>query len=112
FTPTAGRAHTASLALAEPGGATDTVALAGTGATSALATDRSVVDFFNQAVGTTSPPEPVVVKNTSPVALNVSSVTTTGPNAAEFGISADGCQGAVAPGATCTVGVRFFPSAT
>jgi len=105
-------ANSASLVLTDAAGASNTVALTGTAATSALTADPGVVDFFNQAVGTTSPAETVTLENTGRVALNVSGATIAGPNADEFGISGNGCRAPVAPGGTCRVAVKFFPSAT
>ena len=58
-------------------------------------------------VGTQSAPQNAVVTNTSGVLINISSVT---PPAAPFSITANGCGGVLAAGASCSVTLVFNPT--
>jgi hypothetical protein len=62
--------------------------------------------------GATSAPVIVTVTNSGNAALNISAVTLTGVNAADFTLASNTCTGAVAANATCTVRITFTPSAT
>ena len=66
------------------------------------------LDFGTIAPGTQSAPQNVVVTNTSGVDINISAVT---PPTAPFSIIANGCGGALAPGATCAITIVFSPTA-
>ena len=66
------------------------------------------VDFGTVLVGAQSAPQNAVVRNTSGVAINISQVT---PPAAPFTITANGCGGSLAPGASCVVTMVFQPTA-
>jgi hypothetical protein len=68
-----------------------------------------VVSFDSQAVGTTSAPVAVTVKNTGTGPLTISSITTSGPFAAASTTCPVG--GSVAPGASCVVNVVARPTA-
>ena len=67
----------------------------------------SKLTFAAQTVGTTSPPQPVTLKNKSPNGgvLNITSIATTG----DFGHSA--CPASLNPGQTCVIEVTFAPTA-
>ena len=67
------------------------------------------VSFDSQAVGTTSAPVAVTVKNTGTGPLTISSITTSGPFAAASTTCPVG--GSVAPGASCVVNVVARPTA-
>ena len=110
FTPAGEGALSANLDVTDAG-ATHAVALTGTGGQSGVSAAPAIVDFLNQNVSTTGPEEVLTVKNTGPVSLNVSSVAISGPNAAEFAVTKNGCTGAVAAGGTCTIGLKFLPGA-
>jgi hypothetical protein len=62
------------------------------------------LNFKKQAVGTTSAPQTVTLTNTSKTSLTVSSMKATG----QFGMNST-CGSSVAPGANCTISVRFSP---
>jgi hypothetical protein len=71
------------------------------------------VSFGEQAAGTTSSPYGEIVTNTGTANVTISSVAIGGSNASDFGKSADTCTGAtVSPNGTCTVDLKFTPSAT
>jgi|tagenome__1003787_1003787.scaffolds.fasta_scaffold20975679_2 hypothetical protein len=110
LTPARTGAISASLDLTDAGG-THSVPLSGTGGESTINAAPAIVNFHNQNVTTTSAAEPLTLKNTGPVPLNLSGAAISGPNAAEFAVSKNGCTEAVAPGGTCTIGLRFFPGA-
>jgi hypothetical protein len=94
------------------GQANSTINMTGTGAgigTSQLTLAGSGLVFNSQAVGTTSPQQTLTVTNTGNVPVTISMVTTTGDyvltGCAQFG------PANVNPGATCTVTVKFAPTA-
>jgi hypothetical protein len=62
--------------------------------------------------GATSAPLVVTVTNSGNANLNISALTLTGVNSGDFALASNTCTGAIAAGATCTVGITFTPSAT
>ena len=62
------------------------------------------LNFKKQAVGTTSPPQTVSLKNTGSKALKIASMKAS----AEFGVTST-CGASVAAGAKCTISVTFSP---
>lgn len=71
------------------------------------------LDFGNQAVGTTSAEMTLTVTNSGSADLNITTVTLSGADMADFGTPTNTCAGAtIVPGDTCSVGVTFTPSAT
>lgn len=76
-------------------------------ATTSATVAPSSLTFGNQAVGTASAPQQLLVTNTGNVALQVSSLSLTG----DF-TESDTCSGqSIAPGNTCAIEVIFAPSA-
>jgi hypothetical protein len=67
------------------------------------------LSFGSQSTGTTSASQTVTVTNAGTVNLVVSGVSVTGPNQLDF-VVVNACA-TVAPGASCTIGVAFRPSA-
>ena len=77
-------------------------------AAAAITLGPASVTFPAQQAGTVSSPVPVTVTNSGTATLQVSSVLASG----DF-LESDTCTGtSIAPGATCTVNVRFAPTAT
>lgn len=69
------------------------------------------VAFGNQPLGSQSAERTITVRNDGPPRLRPTAATLAGPDATQFSISSNTCTGAnVAPGASCTVGVRFSPN--
>jgi hypothetical protein len=66
--------------------------------------------FTPQAVGSTSTPQTVTVRNTGTLAVSLSSVTIAGLNAADFA-QANTCGSNLAGGASCQISVTFTPAA-
>jgi hypothetical protein len=116
FTPGTTGAKTAVLRLADNApGAPQQVALLGTGTQPEIAFDPATFDFGDVAAGDTSAARTFTVTNSAtgptaaPLTFAGGAVTTTDP---AFAITADGCSGTVvAPGDSCTVAVRFAPTA-
>jgi virginiamycin B lyase len=74
-------------------------------------TDLSTVAFGGQAAGSSSAAHRVTIANRGEAPLRLSG-RITGPDTDDFVLSSSTCDGAVAPGATCQIGVRFAPGAT
>jgi phospholipase C len=92
-------------------GSPQTVSLSGTG--TAVGLSPTSVAFGNQAVGTTSQPRTITVKNVAPSGnLKITKVSITGTNAGDFNVTSNTCPASLPPGATCTVMVTFSPTAT
>jgi P pilus assembly chaperone PapD len=65
------------------------------------------LDFGNQAVNTTSPPQPVTLTNHQSVTLNISNVSVTGDFA-----QTNNCGSTLPPSSSCTFQVTFSPTQT
>jgi hypothetical protein len=63
-----------------------------------------------QPVDTTSPVVPVTLTNIGNIALNISGIQITGPNASDFAQS-NHCGNSVPPGGSCKIKVTFTPTA-
>src|SRR5207302_1206858 len=72
--------------------------------------------FGNQRVGTTSAAQNLTLTNNGGTPLNLTSITITGAQAADFAFAAGNTcptgAGSVAPGASCTISISFTPAAT
>jgi hypothetical protein len=105
FKPTTTGLRTGTLRLTS----TSTVSLTGTGTIVGISLSPSALSFGNQTVGTTSAAKNIVVTSTGTASLLITNVSFTG----DFAKSADTCTGStVAPTATCTIGIKFTPTAT
>jgi Beta-propeller repeat len=65
-----------------------------------------VLTFGNQAVGTTSPPQTVLLHNVGSASLSISNIRAVG----EFG-ETNTCGSSLAGGGSCAIGITFTPSA-
>jgi phospholipase C len=112
FKPKAIGPVTGTLSITDDAvGSPQMVALSGTGTAVGLAPPS--LNFGNQAVGTTSQPMTITVKNVAPSGnLKITKVAITGTNATDFAVASNNCPASLAPGATCMVGVTFSPTAT
>ena len=111
FAPTTTGAKSATLNITSNApGSPHSVALTGTGINGApaLSLSTAAIPFGNRAINTVSPNSPVTVTNTGTANLVVSAVNRTGTNANQFQHT-NNC-GTVAPGASCTINVRFAPT--
>src|ERR1700730_106965 len=119
FTPATASPFTAILNFTDDASpATQTVNLSGTGVTPPTATlSTNAVNFNNQRVGTTSAAQTVTITNSGGAVLNITGITITGSNGAEFAFAtpATTCPtaaggGQVAPNSSCTLSVTFDPT--
>ena len=108
FTPTTVGMRSGTLTVNDNATNTpQTAALSGTGG--AITLTPNSLAFPSQLVTTTSTVQTIKLKNAQPVALAISSITTTGDFA-----ETTGCPLApqtLAPGATCNISVTFTPTA-
>jgi len=112
FTPAAAGSRTASLLISDDGGGSpQAVALAGTGTSGPAARlSTSAVVFGEQAVGTTSSAETVVLTNKGSAPLAIGSMTVVEATGDDF-VQTNTCGASLAPGASCTIKIRFTPRA-
>jgi hypothetical protein len=89
------------------------VALQVTGLVPATASvSPTSISFGTVHVGTTSGSRWITVLNAGSNVLSIVNVSRTGANPYDFVVPSDGCSGArLAPGASCTIGVRARPRA-
>jgi hypothetical protein len=111
FWPTSAGAKTATLSVVTTGGGTKTVALTGTGATTAFTLSPTSLAFGNQAIGGTSAARVVTLTNSGTVALPTNTISFTGTGANQFA-QTNNCGTQVAVAATCTISVVFKPTTT
>jgi hypothetical protein len=74
-----------------------------------IAVNPAGLNFPTQSLNTTSQPLTATITN-GQNALNITSITLSGTNAADF-MSTQNCVGPMAPGAQCVVSVTFTPTA-
>jgi len=113
FKPLAAGALKATLSVADNAtGTPQTVALAGTGVAATTPTvilTPTAIAFPNTALGSTSDAQPITLKNTSTVAVTISSIALGGTNATSF-LELGNCGTALAAGASCSFFVAFKPA--
>lgn len=99
-------------------GSPQTIALSGTGVAPAVTLSRTSVSFNNQPVGTTSATTNVQISSTGSTALNITSITLTGPDLSQFALVAPtsgspACSfvaSSLNAGTSCFFGVEFLPT--
>jgi Beta-propeller repeat/Protein of unknown function (DUF1573) len=74
-----------------------------------IAVNPSGLNFPTQSLNTTSQPLTATITN-GQNALNITGITVTGQNAADF-VASQNCVGAMAAGAQCAISVTFTPTA-
>jgi hypothetical protein len=77
------------------------------GGSSSLSASPASVSFGSEAVGSTSSAQTVTVSNSGTVAASVSSVSASGPFS-----QTNTCGSSIAAGGSCTVSVKFAPTAS
>lgn len=112
FTPTAagGRSATLVIDTSDPAQPQVQVSLAGTGLEATASLDRTALSFATRSVGTTSAPQDVMLSNAGPGTLAISGIVIGGANPGDFSNTAT-CAATLAPGTSCTISVRFTPTA-
>jgi hypothetical protein len=110
FTPSAAGTRTATLSFADNAPSQpQQAALSGTGSTAAVADVSPLAVAFTAS---DTGPKTVTLTNKGNGPLTVSSVDISGANSGEFAKSSDGCGNqTVPPQGTCSVDVKFTPSA-
>jgi hypothetical protein len=107
FAPTATGTLTGTLTITDDANTSpQAVSLSGAGVV-AVALSAGSLSFGNQAVNTTSAAKTVTLKNNQSVALNLSSIATSG----EFA-QTNNCVTPISPGVSCTISVTFTPTST
>jgi len=110
FTPVASGPRTAALSFTDnASGSPHNLNLSGTGTVPGVGLSPGSLTFALQLVSTSSTPQLVTVTNTGTGPLNISSVTITGANSADFS-QTNTCPASVAAGSNCTISVTFNPS--
>jgi hypothetical protein len=85
------------------------IALAGTGTVVLLS--PTSVDFGDQKVRTVSPPQIVTLTNTASTPLSIRGIGIVGSNFSDF-VETTTCGSSVPANSSCTIDVRFAPTAT
>jgi hypothetical protein len=111
FSPSAAGVRTGAITISSnaPAGP-QTIVLTGTGTDAAsaqgplAAVSPPSVAFVNQAVGSTSAPQTITLKNTGAAPLTVAGISTSD----DF-VQTSACGGSIAPGGSCAIKVAFSP---
>jgi hypothetical protein len=110
FKPIAAGVQTATVSITDSGGGSpQSVAMSGTG--TQLKLSASALTFAGTAVGTTSAAQAVTVTNVSTGAIGVTSIALVGINPGDFA-QTNTCGTSIPAAASCTITVRFKPTAT
>lgn len=110
FKPTAKGTRTGTLTITDSAAdSPQTVALTGTGTVVQLS--PASLNFGNQKVGTTSPPQTITVTNTGSTAFNMTGVGITGTDFGDFADTTT-CSSSLGQGQSCAITVTFTPQAT
>lgn len=109
FTPKAAGTRQASLAIASnANGAPHAVALSGNGlAPQAGITAPAALDFGKVRYGQTSAVRTISISSSGNAPLQLGTPVVGGKHAANFTIASNGCGASLAPGASCSIGLRF-----
>ncbi|HUU12541.1 MAG TPA: choice-of-anchor D domain-containing protein [Terriglobia bacterium] len=105
FTPVARGERTGALTISHNGLDSPTaVSLTGTGVAPVISLSPPELQFGQQPVGTTSPPQAVALANSGDAPLNILGIEATGDFA-----QTNNCPGSVAAGGQCAISVTFTP---
>src|SRR5271170_1602055 len=107
FKPSAEGSQSATLQVVD-GSGTQTASLTGTG--TAVKFTPGGLTFAAQAIGTTSPAQPVTLTNLLSTTLTITSIAIGGADPADFA-QTNTCGGSVPAGDSCTISVTFSPTA-
>ena len=111
FLPTIGGVAHASITIAAAPGGSVTAGLSGFGVSGAsIAIAPPSRSFGSIPLGGQSAPLSFTVSNTGGQVSGVPAVTLSGAGAGEFAIAGSTCTQTLAPGATCTIQVKFAPT--
>jgi hypothetical protein len=109
FTPAASGVQTASLIVTDDASnSPQTIALAGSGASSTVSISPTTLAFGNQVLNTPSSGQNITITNTGIENITVNSVSASGGYS-----ETDNCSGtSLTPGQTCTIAATFTPVTT
>jgi probable HAF family extracellular repeat protein len=112
FKPTASGARSAALSVTDNAiGSPQQVPLGGIGTTAELF--PTSLNFGTVAIGTTSPAKTVTLTNVGTTTISIAGIAITGINAGDFAqTQIHTCGSSLAPGATCSIGITFKPTAS
>ena len=112
FTPAATGARSAALIFNDSvANSPQTVGLTGNGVLTAGASlNLTSLNFGSQAIGSSGGAQAVLLTSNGGIPLSISSVTLSGPNAADFKLAMNTCSGIIPIGSSCTASVTFSPS--
>ncbi len=106
FSPTARGSATGTVTLTDnAAGSPQTIQLSGNGIVTGVNLSAQSLTFSDQNIGTTSPPQTVMLTNTGQDPLTINGILVTG----DFSQS-NNCGSSVAASATCTITVTFTPT--
>jgi len=109
FTPASAGSFTAAITVTDnAGNSPQAAALTGTGTAPQAVLTPTTLAFPNTVVGSTSASLTTVLSNPGTAVLNITGVTLTGANSADFAIT-NGCGATLAVGATCNISATFTP---
>ena len=109
FSPTTTGIRTASLSVTDNApGSPQNVSLSGTGVAPSVQLSPASLTFATQLVGSASPSQAVTLTNTGTATLNVSTISFTGNDPADF-LETNTCGATLAAGASCSISVVFHP---
>ena len=110
FKPTASGTRTAALSVTDnAAGSPQKVPLSGIGTAAKLS--PTSLNFGSVTVGVTSAAKPVTLTNVGTTTFTITGIAITGANAGDF-LQTNTCGSSLAGGASCTISVKFKPSAT
>jgi hypothetical protein len=110
FKPTASGTRTAALSITDnAAGSPQKVPLSGIGTTAKLS--PTSVNFGSVTVGMTSAAKTVTLTNVGTTTLTITGIAITGTNAGDFS-QTHTCGSSLAAGVSCTISIKFKPSAT
>lgn len=115
FTPATTGARSASVQIPSTApGSPASVPLSGTGVAPVLVLAPNPLAFGSQQVNTTGSTQHIVVTNNGTASATFSGAVVSGTHATNFAVASDTCTGQTIAtgGATCSIGLRFTPSAT
>jgi len=112
FAPGATGSKIAWLQLTDNGASSQqNVSLTGNSVVPAVSLSAASLSFGSQTVGTTSTPQTLTVTNSGPGQLTITAVSIAGTNPGDFS-QTNNCVAILPVNGTCTVTVKFQPTAT
>jgi hypothetical protein len=113
FTPAAAGTRKATVSFFGAGEGALQIPLSGVGIAAKASLGPAGHDFGAQAAGTAGPSQTFSLTNESAAPLEIDTAAVSGLDPDQFRLAADACvETTLAPGASCSLGVRFAPEGT